>query len=235
LALLMEPTDINLTIGSNDHEGDPGWTHPSLRARRPPDVTCDDQAMGRGPRTAVPAALAAAAIALAGCSSTQLLNAGRSATSSASAAAARSGPAAPADAVAVIKGWADALRRGDVTAAAGYFKIPSVLVDGAGPAITIRSLRQAEAANAALPCGATLISTSRRGPYVNALFRLSGRPGPGGSSCTPGAGTTARTDFLIENGRIHVWLRAPDQPGDNGSPPSGRPPGTSTAPPGPTV
>jgi hypothetical protein len=203
-------------------------------------ATCHDQAMARGRRTAVSAVLAALAIGAAGCSSTQLLTSGRSTTSSAAAAhaaqAAHAGPPVPAAAVRVIKGWADALRRGDVAAAARYFRIPSVLVDGPGPAFAIGSLEDAEAANAALSCGATFISARRRGPYVNALFRLTGRPGPGGTSCTPGAGETARTDFIIKDGRITVWLRAPDQPGDNGSPPTGTGPGTSTAPPpGPTV
>jgi hypothetical protein len=56
---------------------------------------------------------------------------------------------------------------------------------------------------------------------VQALFRLTGRPGPGGSTCNPGAGETARTNFVILSGHIHVWLRAPDQPGDNQQPPGG--------------
>jgi hypothetical protein len=107
---------------------------------------------------------------------------------------------------------------GDVRAAARYFRIPSVFIDGPGPAITIRSLTQAEVANAALPCGAEFLSAAQRGPFVNVLFRLTGRSGPGGSSCGSGAGTTARTNFVIRSGRISVWLRAPDQPGDNGSP-----------------
>jgi hypothetical protein len=61
-----------------------------------------------------------------------------------------------------------------------------------------------------LPCGARLLATQRNGRYVNALFRLTDRPG---SRCdAPGA--TARTDFLIEDGRIAEWIRAPDRPGD---------------------
>src|ERR1019366_8619235 len=69
------------------------------------------------------------------------------------------------------------------------------------------------AANETLPCGAKLISASRLGRYVNALFRLTDRPGPGGGGCGSGAGQTARTDFLIADGRILEWIRAPDQPG----------------------
>jgi hypothetical protein len=125
--------------------------------------------------------------------------------------------------VAVIRHWADALRRGDVRAAARYFEIPSVFAPGPDQEVTLRSLRDAEVANAALPCGAKLISVVRvGGPLVQGLFRLTGRRGKGGSSCNPGAGETARTNFIIKRGRIRVWIRAPDQPGDNqGSAPGG--------------
>jgi hypothetical protein len=148
-------------------------------------------------------------------------------------------PIATADpaAVSVIKAWSDALRRGDVRGAAGYFALPSELINGIGPngqpeLGVIRTLAQAEAANEAFPCGAKLISASRRGRYVNALFRLTDRPGPGGGDCGSGAGQTARTDFLIVDGRIVEWIRAPDQPGDNGG--SGL--GGSTSPsPGPST
>lgn len=133
----------------------------------------------------------------------------------------------PADPVAVrvIEAWSTALRRGDIRAAAALFRLPSELVNGTAggeaEVILIRDLSQAEAANETLPCGAKFLSADQRGPYVNALFRLTGRPGPGGSNCQPGAGLTARTNFLIQHGRIVQWIRAPDDPGDNGSPPSG--------------
>jgi hypothetical protein len=129
--------------------------------------------------------------------------------------------------VAVIEAWSDALRRGDVHAAASYFALPSVLVDGtdaSGNAIVfaIDSRAEAVAANQELPCGARFISADQRGRYVNALFRLTGRPGPGGSNCGGGAGETARTNFVIAHGLIVEWIRAPDDPGDNGgsTPPS---------------
>ena len=127
--------------------------------------------------------------------------------------------------MAVIRDWADALRRGDVRDAARLFEIPSVFAPGPDQEFTIRSRADAEAANAGLPCGARLISVVKvGGPLVQALFRLTGRPGRGGSACNPGAGQTARTNFVIRAGRIRVWLRAPDQPGDNSQPP---PPGGS--------
>jgi hypothetical protein len=174
--------------------------------------------------------LAAIGLITAGCGSASQLHLRHSSRPVSPAATRRPGPPADAGSVAVIKGWARALRRGDVRAAARYFKIPSVFVNGAGPAITIHSLAQAEAANAALPCGAKFISAARGGPFIHALFRLTGRPGPGGSTCGTGAGQTARTNFIIRSGRITVWLRAPDQPGDNGSPGTGAP-----ATPGPVI
>jgi hypothetical protein len=125
--------------------------------------------------------------------------------------------------VRVIRGWSDALRRGDLGAAASYFSLPSVMIDGTDAngnalVIQINSRAQAEAANAALPCGARLISADQRGRYVNALFRLTGRRGLGGSDCGTGAGETARTNFVIAHGLIVEWIRAPDDPGDNGEP-----------------
>jgi hypothetical protein len=125
----------------------------------------------------------------------------------------------------VIRSWADALRHGDLRRAAWYFALPSTMINGVGPGGTVSVLRihsvlQAEYANATLPCGARFVSADQRGRYVNALFRLTGRPGPGGASCTPGAGQTARTNFVIRGGRIVEWIRAPDDPGDNSSPPT---------------
>jgi len=133
------------------------------------------------------------------------------------------GVPAAADAVSVIRAWSDALRHGDVRRAARYFALPSVMINGTdstGQALvlTIVTASQAEEANATLPCGARLISTDKRGRYVNALFLLTGRPGPGGTDCGGGVGTTARTNFVIAHGRIVEWLRAPSDPGDNGTP-----------------
>ena len=130
----------------------------------------------------------------------------------------------------MIRRWANALRRGDVRGAARYFQLPSVFAPGPDQEVTVHTFAQAEAVNRALPCGARLISVVKvSGQLVQALFRLTGRPGPGGSTCNPGAGQTARTNFVIRSGRIRVWLRAPDQPGDNQPPPGGESGG------GPTV
>ena len=169
-------------------------------------------------------ALVAVTLVLVGCGSgtSKLLR-------SSSSSARRSGGASAA-AVKVIRGWADALRSGHVSVAAAYFRIPSVIYLGNGPPVQISSRAEARLANAALPCGAQLVSTRRLGRYVNALFRLTDRPGRGGGGgCGAGFGETARTNFVIVQGKIAEWLRAPDQPGDNGTPRGA--PGPETAPP----
>jgi hypothetical protein len=182
-------------------------------------------------------ALVAAVAVLAGCGSPsgprpagpRAPGAGQATTPAASPRppAAAGGPADKAT-LAVIRGWSDRLRRGDVGGAARYFALPSLLINGpytadGEPQVTaIRTFAQAVSANASLPCGAVLISAQRRGRYVNALFRLTERPGQGGG-CGSGAGGTARTNFLIRRGRILEWIRAPAEPGDRGGQ-GGRPP-----------
>jgi hypothetical protein len=151
-------------------------------------------------------------------------------------------PVAPIDpaAISVIRGWANALRRGNVGRAASYFAIPSVYANGVDAngnvvALRIRDRAGAVVVNRDLPCGAVLISTAPHGPYVRAFFRLTGRPGPGGTSCQPGAGSEASTFFLIRAGKIVDWIRGPDLPGagggaapGSGNPTSPEPPPTTT-------
>ena len=189
--------------------------------------------------------IAAGVTALAGCGSTG--STGRRPSSAAANAAARrllapglsqvptpapTGAAANPAAVKVIRAWSDALRAGQVRIAASYFSLPSELINGVGPGgtaalIKIKTPAQAAAANETLPCGAKFVSADQRGRYVNALFRLTGRGGPGGdSTCGGASGQTARTNFLIVDGRIVEWIRAPDDPGDNGS--QAAPPGSSS-------
>jgi len=145
----------------------------------------------------------------AGCGS----SAHRARTSTAPSAAPRSAPASGgASAVGVIRGWSNALRRGDVDAAARYFALPSDFINGPGDALAIHTEAQARAANATLPCGAVLVSTVRHGRFITALFRLTNRPGPN-AGCGSGTGGLARTDFVIAKGRIVDWIRAPDAGG----------------------
>jgi hypothetical protein len=142
----------------------------------------------------------------------------------------------------VIKGWSSALRTGHVRAAAEYFQIPSVFVNGPQDEFVLHSFAAVEVVNRLLPCGAKYVSANIHGPYINVLFKLTDRPGPGGGThgCGSGAGTTARVNFIIRNGKITHWLRAPSEPGDNPTKPPGSggstgtatSPGTNTVPPG---
>jgi hypothetical protein len=172
--------------------------------------------------------VAAVVLGLSGCGS------GGSSPHRSSAAAAPSASGVPEAVVSVIRGWADALRAGRVALAARYFGIPSVFFVGDGAPLVLHSVAQVEIANTALPCGAIYLSAHRQGRYVNALFKLTNRTGPGGEQgCGSGTGQTARVNFLIRQGRIVQWLRASDEPGDNGSPrtpPSRSQPGPGTTP-----
>jgi hypothetical protein len=120
---------------------------------------------------------------------------------------------ADADAVRVIKGWADELRAGDVSAATDRFSIPTVVQNGTAP-LTLTNRRQVEGFNQSLPCGAILTAAISSGRYTIATFKLTERPGPG--QCDGGAGDAAKTAFVIHNNRITEWRRVVDQ----GTPPA---------------
>jgi hypothetical protein len=122
----------------------------------------------------------------------------------------RSG-APTAEEVATIRGWSDALRGGDVAAAAAYFALPARVLDGTNPLRELPSRGAVRRFNRGLPCGAKLVDTERgEGSLVVATFRLTERPGPG--SCGSGTGALVRTAFLIEDRRIVQWLRIADPP-----------------------
>jgi hypothetical protein len=114
---------------------------------------------------------------------------------------------ADADAVAVIEGWADELRAGDVSAASDRFAIPSVVQNGTSP-LRLTSRRQVEGFNQSLPCGAKLTAASMSGKYTIATFVLTERPGPG--QCGNGVGEAAKTAFVIHDGHITEWRRVVD-------------------------
>ncbi|ADB50414.1 hypothetical protein [Conexibacter woesei] len=113
-------------------------------------------------------------------------------------------------AVAVIRDWADTLRRGDVREAARRFALPTAVANGTRP-LTLTTRAQVEAFNRSLPCGAVLLETAAGGRgLIVATFRLTERPGPG--SCGSGTGRTAQAAFVVEDGLITHWLRVQDLP-----------------------
>jgi hypothetical protein len=108
---------------------------------------------------------------------------------------------------AVIRAWADTLRSGNIGRAAAYFSLPTIVQNGTPP-IHLTKRSEVIAFNASLPCGARLLRTSASGRYTEAVFRLTERPGPG--RCGSGTGRTARTAFVVRNGKISEWRRLPD-------------------------
>jgi len=155
----------------------------------------------RSPVGAIPSAciaLLAVAALLAGCGSS---NSGDGESASVP------GGADSAD-VEVIADWVDALRAGDVEKAASYFAIPSVAENGTLP-LKLDSRAKVLLFNRSLPCGAKLVKASSAGRFTTATFKLTDRPGGG---CGTGVGQTARTTFVIEDGKITEWRRVSDRP-----------------------
>jgi hypothetical protein len=109
----------------------------------------------------------------------------------------------------VIRAWAETLRRGDIAGAARFFAVPSVVANGTPP-IVLSTRAEVRAFNSSLPCGAQLLRTSSSGRFTTAVFRLTERPGPG--RCGTGTSHTARTTFVIRDGKIDEWRRVADAP-----------------------
>ena len=80
--------------------------------------------------------------------------------------------------VQVIRGWADELRAGDVTAASRRFALPTVVQNGT-PTLRLTTRDEIEAFNQSLPCGATLTEAVSVDRFTIATFKLTERPGPG--------------------------------------------------------
>jgi hypothetical protein len=160
--------------------------------------------------------LATLVLVLSACGSGSSSDAGSrthtSAGHSAAGATATRGAGVPAASVAVIEGWANALRAGKPARAASYWAHPSVMVNGPNAAgqvtlIHIDDARDARLADETLSCGAKLRSTKLSEGYVEGAFTLSVRTGAGASSS--GCSGPASVDFTIQSDHIVRWLRAP--------------------------
>jgi hypothetical protein len=180
--------------------------------------------MSGGSRTAVALVVAAAVVGSAGCGSSG------SASSSRTGAATHDEPApipprsdlalpvgvpdrptgpAAADAKHVINGWLRALRRGDISAAAHYFALPSKFQNGT-PVLTIDQEEERIAITLSFACGARAVAMGAAGPYTIVTFRLTDRPG---AMCGTGVGARARGAIRVAGRRIREWYRLPDRPG----------------------
>jgi hypothetical protein len=106
----------------------------------------------------------------------------------------------------IVRGWSDALRRGNVAAASRYFSVPALAVNPQ-PAF-LATASDVNAFNRELPCGAKLVKMRRSAEpkFVVGIFRLTERPGAG--ECGTGTGKLAAVAFQIYRGHITSWIRA---------------------------
>jgi len=111
---------------------------------------------------------------------------------------------------AVIEGWTDALRNGEIERAVRYWRVPAIAANGSQPfrLVTRAAIRQF---NEGLTCGAKVESVERDQAYILATFELTNRKGRPGA-CGQGVGNRARTLFLLREGKIVQWIRASDPP-----------------------
>jgi len=115
---------------------------------------------------------------------------------------------------AVVRGWADALRHGDVERAVSYWAVPATAWNGGPSPVRLLTRSAVRFWNSSLPCGARLVGVARDSNYVLATFVLTERPGKG--RCGAGVGHRARTLFLLRGDKILQWLRATDPPSETG-------------------
>jgi hypothetical protein len=113
------------------------------------------------------------------------------------------------DQVQVVVDWARAESSGDNEAAASYFAIPSLAQNGFS--IHINDAEDARRFSASLPCGALVQEATQEGRYLVVTFLLGEKANS--NACGDGAGHTARTAFLIEDGKIVEWRRVADESG----------------------
>ena len=132
------------------------------------------------------------------------IDGGDETTDDGSGASADIADADPAD-VEVISNWVETLATGDVEGAAELFALPSRVENGS-LVITIRDRQDAFLFNESLPCGAELLSASSEAGLTTATFELTERPG---GDCGAGTGSSAATQFRIEDGKIAEWRRVP--------------------------
>jgi hypothetical protein len=106
----------------------------------------------------------------------------------------------------VVRKWSDALNHGLNDDAAALFAPGAEAVSAEGEVIVLRSQRDAERFNAALPCQGEIIAMSRQGTQVTATFRLDQR---GTFACSAPLSVDTAV-FTVEDGKIVRWEQLPD-------------------------
>jgi predicted NBD/HSP70 family sugar kinase len=177
-------------------------------------------AVKRGPSAGrVIACCLAAAVSLAACGDAEEPPTRPSTAAATATATAKAKARANERAEAVVRGWADDLRRGDVDAASARFAVPAV-VSNNSPEIKLSSRRDVRGFNASLPCGGRVTKILEHHGVLLATIVLTDRPG---GDCGSGVGGVVQTAFEVRRGLIVRWVRVPDA---DAAPP---PPGSSEA------
>jgi hypothetical protein len=109
----------------------------------------------------------------------------------------------------VVRGWSQAVNRGEYERAADFFA-PGAVVEQVAE-LRLRTHADAVAFNRGLPCRADVTDVKFEGRSTLAAFRL--RTGRGGE-CTEGG--RARVRFVIRDDRILEWRQLPPQPAPPG-------------------
>jgi hypothetical protein len=105
----------------------------------------------------------------------------------------------------VVRGWSQAVNRGEYERAADFFA-PGAVVEQVAE-VRLRGHADAVAFNSGLPCRADVTNVRPDGRSTLAAFRL--RTGRGGD-CAEGG--RARVRFVIRDGRILEWRQLPPAP-----------------------
>jgi hypothetical protein len=108
--------------------------------------------------------------------------------------------------VRTIRGWAQALRGGNVARAASFWALPAKIQNGT-PVLRLNSRNDLLVFNDSLPCGAVLTGAGGANGFTIATFRLTERRF---GQCGSGAGQSAQTAVLVRGGKIVGWYRLPD-------------------------
>jgi limonene-1,2-epoxide hydrolase len=107
----------------------------------------------------------------------------------------------------VARAWAKALRADDNQRAASLFAADAVVIQG-NLSRTFHTHQQAVEWNARLPCAGTIVALARRGSAVTATFRLGDRKN---SRCGTPPGAEATAVFVVEGGKIILWVQTGSQ------------------------
>ncbi len=107
----------------------------------------------------------------------------------------------------VVRAWAKALKAGDNQRAASLFASDAVVIQGT-LSRTFHTHREAVEWNSRLPCSGTIVALSRRGSAVTATFRLGDRKN---SRCGDPPGAEATAVFVVEDGKIVLWVQTDSQ------------------------